>query len=275
MTAHPTLRAAGATDVGRVRAVNEDSFAMLPSVAIVADGMGGHASGDVASGLTIETFESFFASGPIRATDVVDAVLEANAAIVAEAERHPEKAGMGTTLTGVALVEVDGTPMWLVVNVGDSRVYRLSPAGLRQVTKDHSEVAQLVSIGAITAEEARTHPLRNVITQSLGTSPPPRPDTKMLPVAPDDLFLICSDGLTGELTDDEILDIARRTLGSGGSLDNLARSLVDAAVNAGGRDNVTVVLVVPPVELAELAAPAGTDSAVAGDDDTPTGAAPA
>lgn len=268
MTAYPTLRAAGATDIGRVRAVNEDSFTMLPSVAIVADGMGGHACGDVASGLAVQTFETFFAQGPIRPTDVVDAVLEANATIVAEAERHPDKAGMGTTITGIALVDLDGTPMWLVVNVGDSRVYRLSPAGLTQVTKDHSEVAELISIGAITAEEARTHPLRNVITQSLGTTPPPRADTTMLPVAPDDLFLLCSDGLTGELTDPEILDIARRTLGSGGSLDNLARRLVDAAVAAGGRDNVTVVLVTAPPGLATE-----TSTASTGEDETPTGAA--
>lgn len=268
MTAHPTLRAAGATDVGRVRAVNEDSFAMLPSVAIVADGMGGHACGDVASGLAVETFESFFACAPIRPTDVVDAVLEANAAIFAEAGRHPEKAGMGTTITGVALVDLDGTPMWLVVNVGDSRVYRLTVAGLEQVTTDHSEVAHLVSIGAITSEQARVHPMRNVITQSLGTATPPRPDTTLLPVAADDLFLLCSDGLTGELTDQEILDIARRTLGAGGSLDNLARSLVDAAVSAGGRDNVTVVLVTPPPGLATT-----SGAGPAGDDETPTGAA--
>ena len=241
MTAHPALRAAGATDVGRVREVNEDSFVMLPAVAVVADGMGGHASGDVASALAVGTFQSRFAHVAPRLDDVLDAVYAANSAITSEADRNPEKQGMGTTLTGVALLEGEGTPHWLVFNVGDSRVYRISAAGVAQMTIDHSEVAGMVEAGMITPDEARVHPLRNVITRSLGTYPAPDADTWMLEVAPDDIFLLCSDGLTGELEDHEILEIAATTLGVGGSIDNLAQRLVDAAVAAGGRDNVTAV----------------------------------
>lgn len=262
MTAYPALRAAGATDVGRVREVNEDSFVMLPAVAVVADGMGGHASGDVASALAVETFQSRFATICPVPEDIQDAVHAANSAITSEAARHSEKQGMGTTLTGVALVESEGAPHWLVFNVGDSRVYRLSPAGVTQVTIDHSEVAVMVQAGMITAAEARVHPLRNVITRSLGTYPSPEADTWLMAVSPDDMFLLCSDGLTGELEDHEIHDIASRTLGVGGSIDNLAQRLVDAAVASGGRDNVTVVLVTPPPSL--FAAPAETDVSTSG-----------
>lgn len=257
MTAYPALRAAGATDVGRVREVNEDSFVMLPTVAVVADGMGGHASGDVASALAVETFQSRFAMVSPLLDDIHDAVYAANSSITTEAERNPEKQGMGTTLTGVALVEREGTPHWLVFNVGDSRVYRLSPSLVAQVTIDHSEVAGMVDAGLITPDEARVHPLRNVITRSLGTFPAPEADTWIVEVMPDDIFLLCSDGLTGELEDYEILEIASKTLRVGGSIDNLAQRLVDAAVASGGRDNVTVVLVTPPPSL--FAAPADTD----------------
>jgi len=233
------LRAYAATHVGRVRSTNEDSHLVLPHVAVVADGMGGHASGEVASELAVSAFRALEGRTPLRAEDVVATVTDANSAIMAEAAARAEPDGMGTTLTGVALVEADGAPHWLVLNVGDSRVYRLSPGRAEQLTVDHSEVAEMVARGWISPEEARVHPLRNVVTRSLGFAPDPTPDTWLFPVAVDDLFLVCSDGLTGELEDAEIA----RIVSTEPTLADLPGRLVDAAVDAGGRDNVTVVVV--------------------------------
>jgi serine/threonine protein phosphatase PrpC len=231
------VQTAAATHTGLVRSSNQDAHLSLSGLAVVADGMGGHASGEVASALAIAAFERL-GETPLTTDDVLEAVGRGNAAILAEGAAHPEKAGMGTTLTGVALVETDG-PHWLVFNVGDSRVYHVGPEGLAQVTEDHSEVAALVAAGRLTAEEARSHPLRNVITRSLGMEPAPVVDTWLLPVVPGDLYLACSDGLTGELTEDEIARCIADTPG----LQEAADALVTAAVAAGGRDNVTVVLI--------------------------------
>lgn len=237
----PRIEAAAATHVGRVRAVNEDSFLTLPAVVVVADGMGGHACGDVASALAIGAFAEL-GDGPLRPEDVVEAVARANRTILAEGEARPERDGMGTTVTGVALVDLDGVPHWLVFNVGDSRVYRVGDGEVSQVTVDHSEVARLVAAGRITPAQARVHPLRNVVTRSLGMEPTPVPDTWLAPVAEDDLFLVCSDGLTGELEDEEIGEVVRSVRARDGDLAAMADALVAAAVEAGGRDNVTVVL---------------------------------
>jgi protein phosphatase len=129
-----------------------------------------------------------------------------------------------------------------VFNVGDSRVYRVAGGALTQLSADHSEVAALVAAGRITPEQARVHPLRNVITRSLGMDPTPVADTWLVPVAGDDLFLVCSDGLTGELTDQQIGEVIRAVQARGGDLAAAADALVAAAVDAGGHDNVTVVL---------------------------------
>jgi len=231
------VKTAAATDTGLVRAANEDAHLTASGLAVVADGMGGHACGDVASSLAIGAFDGL-GSAPLSTDDVLEAVGRANAAILAEAATHPEKSGMGTTLTGVALVSTD-PPQWMVFNVGDSRVYHVSDAGLAQVTEDHSEVAALVAAGRITPAQARSHPLRHVITRSLGLDPAPVVDTWLLPVVPGDLYLACSDGLTGELTDDEIARLIAETPG----LQEAADALVAAAVAAGGRDNVTVALI--------------------------------
>ncbi len=228
-----------ASHVGRVRATNEDSLFTGPSVAVVADGMGGHACGDVASALAVARFEALGAA-PLTPAMVDQAVFDANASILAETAAAPEKAGMGTTLSGVALVTWSSTPHWLVFNVGDSRVYRRSGEELRQLTVDHSEVAALVAAGRITAAEARTHPLRNIVTRSIGMDPPPAADTWIFPVdRSGDEFLICSDGLTTELEDTEIVGVLRQGL----SAEDTAKRLVSMAVEAGGRDNVTVVVV--------------------------------
>lgn len=233
------VESAAATHTGRVRTVNEDAFLALPQLVVVADGMGGHASGDVASALAVTVFAELGERVPIRAEDVALAVDRANTAIVAEAEAHPEKAGMGTTISGLAVVDEGGSPHWLVFNIGDSRVYRIANGTLHQLTVDHSEVAGLVATGRITERDALTHPLRHVITRSLGVVPSPVPDTWLVPVTVGDLFLVCSDGLTNELPN---IEIARVVTGAP-RLADAADTLVEAAVAAGGRDNVTVVLV--------------------------------
>jgi PPM family protein phosphatase len=232
------VESAAASDVGRVRAVNEDSYLTLPQMAVVADGMGGHACGDVASALTVATFGVLGQISPLLPETVIGGVAQANRAILEETARLPERQGMGTTVAGVALVDQGGSPHWLVFNVGDSRVYRVADGAVLQLTVDHSEVADLVAAGTITAADARTHPLRNVVTRSLGTMPAPAPDTWLLPAEPGDRFLICSDGLYAELDDRQIATV----LAGAAGLAEGAQALVDAAVDAGGRDNVTVVL---------------------------------
>ena len=253
MTHEPHLSAAAATDVGRVRRVNEDAYLTGPRIALVADGMGGHARGDVASALAVDAFAELGDAGPLRPEDLVATVERANRAIVAEGAAHPDRAGMGTTLTGVALVTLADGPgtgggrdwHWLVLNVGDSRVYRLTGGAVEQLTVDHSEVAELVAAGRLRPEEARHHPLRNIVTRALGTDPSPVADTWLIPVAEGDRFLVCSDGLTGELEDARIGELAA----GAGSLQHLADLLVREAVAAGGRDNVTVVVVAAPSDI--------------------------
>jgi protein phosphatase len=227
-----------ATDVGKVRAVNEDSYLARDGIAVVADGMGGHACGDRASALAIEEFAALDAAS-LSVEQVHNAIRSANEAIVSEAAAAPEKNGMGTTLTGVALVAHGGSPHWLVFNLGDSRVYRLAAGTAIQLTSDHSEVAELVARGQITSEQARRHPLRNIVTRSLGVDPLEPVDVWVFPPSSlGDAFLACSDGLTNELDDTAIGSIA----GSAATAGDAAVALVEAAVRAGGRDNVTAVV---------------------------------
>jgi protein phosphatase len=234
-----SVESAAATHIGRVREVNEDAYLALPDVVLVADGMGGHACGDVASALTVTAFEQLGSQRHLEPRDVAVAVSRANEAIVSEASQHPEKEGMGTTLSGIALVDQAGSPHWLVFNVGDSRVYQIVDGVARQMTVDHSEVAELIASGRMSPEAARRHPLRNVITRSLGTTPAPALDTWLSPVAKGDRFLVCSDGLTTEVADAEIAALVTES----DSIAAAARALVGAAVSAGGRDNVTVIVV--------------------------------
>jgi protein phosphatase len=230
-----------ASHVGAVRALNEDSCLAGTHLAVVADGMGGHARGDVASRLTIDAFRPLADRSDLTPDDVRRAVTAANAALLDDARVHPERDGMGTTVTGIALVDHFGSPHWLVFNVGDSRVYRLDDGFVRLLTHDHSEVQELVDAGRLTDAQARVHPLRNIVTRSLGTDPAPQVDVWLFPPNPGDSFLLCSDGLTNELDDDGILDLWRNRRSA--SAATAADSLVEAAVDAGGRDNVTVVVV--------------------------------
>ena len=223
-----------ATSMGRVRQVNEDSYLAVPPLFVVADGMGGHGSGDLASRIAIEEMSACVALRPLFAEAVLTALEHANRHIIERGEANR----MGTTATGLAALETAGDNHLMVFNIGDSRVYRLSGGRLEQLTVDHSEVQELVLAGVITREQARTHPRRNVITRALGSDAGLLPDHWLLPAIAGDRYLICSDGLFGELPDEVILPLL-----AGGVPQQAADSLVMAANEAGGRDNVTVVVV--------------------------------
>jgi serine/threonine protein phosphatase PrpC len=230
------------TDVGAHRELNEDAVLASPPLFLVADGMGGHAAGEIASAIAVQQLAVLVGQNGLQPEDITRAVAQANDSILAEEASDRSKTGMGTTVTGVYLGMIAGTPHWFVFNVGDSRVYRYASAQLVQVTQDHSEVAELVSAGRLTEQEARTHPLRNVITKSLGMSPAPIPDMWVLPVVEGERFLLCSDGLPTEVTDTGIADV----LSLGLSAQDTADLLVRDAVAAGGHDNVSVVIVDVP-----------------------------
>jgi protein phosphatase len=238
------------TDVGCLRELNEDAFLAQPPLFLVADGMGGHAAGEVAAALAIEQLGVLAGHEDLHPDDVVRAVSAANESIKAREAVQAETAGMGTTVSGVCLGVVAGTPHWFVFNVGDSRVYQLAEGVLRQLTVDHSEVAELLAAGRITPEQVANHPLRSVITRSLGTDPAPTPDMWVLPVVEGERFLICSDGLPTEVDDRQIAEL----LTQAGSAQEAADRLVAAAIAAGGRDNVSAVVVdvLPSSEPAEL-----------------------
>ena len=230
---------AAASHVGRVRKLNEDSYLLSDAgLAVVADGMGGHACGDVASAMAIASFEHFSPEAPPTPGLLLEAVRAANQRILSEAAANPEKAGMGTTITGLAAVAQGGVPHWFVFNVGDSRTYRYADHRLTQVTVDHAEIAELIAAGSIDPSEARSHPLRHVITRALG-SEPAEPDTWIMPAEGAEVFVLCSDGLPNEVTDEQIADILSGT----SSARDAADELVSAALLAGGRDNVTVIVV--------------------------------
>ena len=237
------LRHAGASDVGAVRSNNEDSFLAAPPFWIVADGMGGHANGDLASRSAVEVFDRIRGDGAANARDVLRAVQSANAAVVG----LRDGAISGTTLTGVAIVDIEGAgPHWMTFNVGDSRTYLWDGRRLEQQSIDHSAVQELIAAGVISPADAAVHPQRNVVTRALGAEDEIEPDVWLVPLRGRQTFLLCSDGLTKELDDDEIARIivfhdqqsSREPDGP-----TLPERLVGAAVAAGGRDNVTVVVV--------------------------------
>ena len=233
------VRWGSATDVGRVRDHNEDSLVADGMVFAVADGLGGHAAGEVASRIAVEALAELRghpASGP---DDVSEALREANRRILESQAGAPEQRGMGTTVAGLTVVDTAGREQWVVFNVGDSRVYRFADDDLSQVTRDHSEVRELMDAGVIDAAEAAVHPLRNVITRSLGSDPAPAVDTWVLPPTAGERFVVCSDGLSNELDDGKIMLVVRDQADPQVAADQL----VGAAVRAGGRDNVSVVVV--------------------------------
>lgn len=236
------LRWGGASDVGQVREVNQDSLFVGTGLFVVADGMGGHAGGEVASRLAVETMGSELereGSGPWRVLDLVTAVQAANDRVWAQSEHDPKLAGMGTTVVAIGLVEEDGETRVAIVNVGDSRAYRLSGGNLDQVSDDHSLVGELFREGRLTADEARIHPQKNIVTRAVGIERYVDVDEFQILPRTGDRYLLCSDGLTDEVTEDEIASVLR-------SIDEpeaAAQELVRQANAAGGRDNITLIVV--------------------------------
>jgi protein phosphatase len=225
-----------ATDRGRVRRLNEDSLLAYPPVFLVADGMGGHAAGDVASRLAVEEF-SQLAGRTSASPDEVHACFSRTATRLRETVVSGRTAG--TTVAGVAIAAHDGGSYWLVFNIGDSRVYRLSGGELEQISVDHSVVQELLDSGLIGADEARGHPERHVITRAVGTGADPEPDYWLIPAGTADRLLICSDGLTTELDDDAL----RALLSTVPDPQDAAQALVAEALECGGRDNISAVVV--------------------------------
>lgn len=248
--------AAAASHKGRVRTANEDSFGICADegLFVVCDGMGGAAAGEVASRVAVEAvLQSLCAprkTVSVRDTDpgpigdysssempgmLRDAVSDANHLVFSQAANDSRLHGMGTTL--VALL-VQGRKVW-VAHVGDSRCYRLRDGELEQLTRDHSLVDEQVKLGQLTREEADRSPLRNVITRAVGSQRSVSTEISEFETVPGDLFLLCSDGLTRELPDARVETILKLT----DDLDAICKYLIDAANDAGGRDNVTCVVV--------------------------------
>ena len=225
---------AGRTDVGRQRTANEDSLAVRPPLFAVADGMGGAKAGEVASAVAVEAVERARESDEPAEAQLAEIVRAANRRIYDLAVADESRRGMGTTLT---LAKVHGDEVSLA-HVGDSRAYRMRDGELSQLTRDHSLVAELERSGQITAEAAEHHPQRSIITRALGPEPDVEVDTYTLAGREGDVFLICSDGLTSMISDDEVTSILR----SAPSLDEAADALVRAANQSGGKDNITVIL---------------------------------
>jgi serine/threonine protein phosphatase PrpC len=249
------------TDVGSVRAVNEDGLLADPPVWLVADGMGGHAFGDRAT--LVETFGGLTGEEPLTRDLIVEAVDASNDAIgdLITGDDPPGTVA-GTTLAGVALVLADdGDPLWMVFNVGDSRVYAWADGRMQQVTVDHSAVQELVDQGRMTRAEAERSPVRNLITRAVGSHDEVEADEWLLPVAEHQVFLICSDGLTKELDDDAISAVLQLAHADGGGVDRAADALVAQALASGGRDNVTVVVIEAHAEDAPLDGPRDDASA--------------
>ncbi|GAA4432645.1 protein phosphatase 2C domain-containing protein [Georgenia halophila] len=263
-----------ASDAGGRRSVNEDAALALEPVFVVADGMGGHARGEMASQTVVEAFRAL--AGQRSTTITAEAVLAvvreaaetirrtmARETVAGRVETDGRDPVAGTTVAGAVLTEQDGELYWLVLNVGDSRVYRFSDGRLHQVTVDHSLVQEMVDDGTIAAADARNHPRRNVITRAIGTGPDCEVDFWMLRVHRGERLLLCTDGLNGELGDDAIAAV----LATVADPAQAASMLVDQAVTGGAGDNVTAVVVDGPDDASLDEATARTPGAAEEDEE--------
>ncbi len=238
------MTAFGKTDIGRNRTINQDSIycseepiGKLPNLYIVADGMGGHNAGDYASRYAIETIVEYIGNcdyeNPI--TVLKYAIKRANERLLQDASTRQELRGMGTT---VVVAVIAGYHLY-VANIGDSRLYRISQQGISQITLDHSLVEELIRSGDINRENVRSHPTKNIITKAVGVEKDIYPDFFELDLDPEDKILLCSDGLSNMLEDDEIEDIINEE----NSLEDAVNRLIERANYYGGRDNIGIVLV--------------------------------
>jgi len=222
------------TDTGRQRNANEDSFFVRAPIFVVADGMGGAQAGEVASKAAADAFDVDLPEGPPEQV-LRETILAANRTIHELARADPSRAGMGTTLTA-AIVDAAGEEV-AIGHVGDSRAYRLRAGKLEQLTRDHSLVEEMRRKGQITDAQAQDHPQRSIITRALGPEPEVEPDVQTVPAVAGDVFLICSDGLTTMLGEEQIAKL----LAGATSMSTAVRALVDEANRAGGRDNITAL----------------------------------
>lgn len=234
--------------MGRVRETNQDAYLAAPPVFAVADGMGGHESGDVASRILVEEFARLADEGyePDQAQEAVTRALTSSQRRIAEyAASAGSPLGLalrrtpGTTVAAALLIEQDGEPAWLLANLGDSRVYAVHDGALRQVSTDHSVVQELIDSGEITAAQARTHPERHVITRALGGPRLEPADFFVVPAAEAERVLLCTDGVSGLIEDAQIAAILVESADPG----EAAEQLVAAALASGGDDNATALVV--------------------------------
>jgi len=260
------------THVGQVRDGNEDNFVSIDGLYFVADGMGGHSAGEVASEIAVRILQEVYTDPKVRVSSpglLADAISTANTAIFMEAMHDASKTGMGTTLTGLAVTNGPDNQI-VVANVGDSRTYLWRHGELRQITKDHSHVQTLVDRGAISRAEARVHFQRNIVLRAMGIESWVDIDTFPMTVEDGDRYIMCSDGLVDEADDDEIETEIRLSV----SVQDLADRLVDLANRNGGRDNITVVVVdFAVVENEEVVASEPEAQVIADDVDTTSTAA--
>ena len=234
------IRAWNQTDVGRVRAHNEDAcFTQAENsgaLGIVCGGMGGANAGEVASRVALETFSQVLQEGGYPPEELMRLALErANQAVYCYGWENPDCRGMGTTLVAALILEETA----YVLNVGDSRAYSIREQGIRQITRDHSLVEELLRAGQITPEQARNHPRKNIITRALGTDRHVTGDLYLHRMLPGERLLLCSDGLSNELSDGELRELVLH----GGPTELGCRRLIDAALARGAHDNVTAVLI--------------------------------
>lgn len=244
--------AAGMTDIGCVRKHNEDNYLLAPKLGLylVADGLGGHAAGEIASQIVVERMGEFISQTaeqdrtwpmeydiqlPYDGNRLKTAILLTDQAILDDIRQFPERESMGSTVVACLVGEGKAN----IVHVGDSRAYLLNAQGIRQITRDHSWVAEQIESGILTPDEARKHPFRNVITQALGNGGELDVAIQECPVQPLDRILLCSDGLSGMIRDSDIWSIVQQS----DDLEDACQRLIDRAKENGGEDNITVVIV--------------------------------
>ena len=235
------IRWGGASDRGLRRAENQDAMYADIGLFVVADGMGGHLGGSVASSLAVKTVA---ANSPSTPAELLGAVRHANQVVHHRSTAHADLTGMGTTLCAIAVVQQDDSRVWCLVNVGDSRVYRYQAGELTQLTIDHNFVAEMIRAGDLTEEQAAEHPRRNTLTRAIGVEPEVMVDDWILELTGNDRFLLCTDGVTNELDESdicELLDIDEHP-------SDVARALVRQANDRGGRDNSTALVVDVDIE---------------------------
>lgn len=230
------MQACARTDVGLVRTLNEDDYLVGANIFAVADGLGGHEAGEIASRMAVGMLRGLsFSEGDDPGTALADALTSINQAIYQQSLKDPDCVGMGTTLT-VLLVVSDQA---YIGHVGDSRAYLIRNDKIHRLTEDHSIVGELIRMGMLSELEARAHPQRNLLTRAIGTDPDVDIEIGYLKTTACDRFLLCTDGLSGSVDDDEVLKIVAKARDPQSAVDEL----VDLANRSGGRDNITAVAV--------------------------------